>query len=73
MTATTNDEAGFRFLLIAGKPIEEPVVQYGPFVMNTQVSNGANCLMHAVMTTTVVHSLEHPGEDNSLCMVTNCL
>lgn len=38
VTATTNDEAGLRFLLIAGKPIEEPVVQYGPFVMNTQVT-----------------------------------
>ena len=37
MTASTNNEAGLRFLLIAGKPIEEPVVQYGPFVMNTQV------------------------------------
>lgn len=67
MTATTNDEAGLRFLLIAGKPIEEPVVQYGPFVMNTQVSGRANHLMRAVTTTTVVHSLEHPGEDYSLC------
>jgi len=29
-------DAEVRFLLIAGKPLKEPIVQYGPFVMNSQ-------------------------------------
>eukprot|EP00003_Mantamonas_plastica_P000107 TRINITY_DN10115_c0_g1_i1.p1 TRINITY_DN10115_c0_g1~~TRINITY_DN10115_c0_g1_i1.p1 ORF type:complete len:357 (-),score=124.22 TRINITY_DN10115_c0_g1_i1:56-985(-) len=36
LTVTNGDEDELRFVLIAGKPIGEPIVQYGPMVMNTQ-------------------------------------
>jgi len=35
VTVRAGDE-GIRFLLVSGKPIEEPVAWYGPIVMNTQ-------------------------------------
>lgn len=31
-----SEDKGVRFLLISGKPIKEPIVWYGPIVMNTQ-------------------------------------
>jgi len=33
---TVNTSEASRLILIAGKPLNEPIVQYGPFVMNTQ-------------------------------------
>ena len=35
MTVQAGDD-GIRFLLVSGKPLEEPVAWYGPIVMNTQ-------------------------------------
>jgi len=36
MVEITAGAEGARFILVAGRPIGEPVVQYGPFVMNTR-------------------------------------
>ena len=35
ITVTAGDE-GIRFLLVSGRPLEEPVAWYGPIVMNTR-------------------------------------
>jgi quercetin 2,3-dioxygenase len=34
--AVTAGGEGARAILVAGRPLKEPIVQYGPFVMNTQ-------------------------------------
>jgi hypothetical protein len=35
-SVVASSDSGMRFLLAAGRPIGEPIVQHGPFVMNTQ-------------------------------------
>jgi redox-sensitive bicupin YhaK (pirin superfamily) len=35
-TVIQNGSASARFLILQGKPIDEPVAQYGPFVMNSR-------------------------------------
>ncbi|TMW65576.1 hypothetical protein Poli38472_008218 [Pythium oligandrum] len=33
---TTSNDDGVEFIMLSGQPLNEPIVQYGPFVMNTQ-------------------------------------
>jgi redox-sensitive bicupin YhaK (pirin superfamily) len=40
--SVTSDEAT-RFILVGGKPLNEPIARYGPFVMNTRCGPKAAC------------------------------
>ena len=35
-------KSAVRFLLVSGKPLDEPIARYGPFVMNTQSGDRAD-------------------------------
>jgi redox-sensitive bicupin YhaK (pirin superfamily) len=35
LQVNTTPDSGVRFMLMAGAPFKEPIVPYGPFVMNT--------------------------------------
>ncbi|CAI5735063.1 unnamed protein product [Peronospora destructor] len=35
---TTDDQDGLEFIVISGQPLNEPVVQHGPFVMNSEAA-----------------------------------
>ncbi|DBA05409.1 TPA: hypothetical protein N0F65_007571, partial [Lagenidium giganteum] len=36
VTVQASDKEGFEFIAISGQPLNEPVIQYGPFVMTTE-------------------------------------
>ena len=36
LIARAGSDSSVRFMFIAGAPIREPIVPYGPFVMNTE-------------------------------------
>ena len=55
MEMQASADSDLKFLLIAGKPIGEPIVQHGPFVMNTQVRRSLIELVDAMRHSWLAH------------------
>jgi redox-sensitive bicupin YhaK (pirin superfamily) len=58
-----SDDSGARFIFVSGQPIGEPIVQYGPFVMNTR--NEIETAFHDYQTGQLVRSKAKVHSDST--------